>query len=919
MSEIVTEVLKYAITIFMCLYTLECFFIFRHKTEKDRSAGYARGWVWMLLVHAGCYVSLWLHSGNIEFLFYFGGQTILLIAIIVLTEVLYPKTNRLLTNNMSFMLGIGFVFISRLAEERLMRQFFIVLISVIFIFFVPLLMKRFKEIKKLKWIYAIVGVLALLVVLVLGAVTNGSKISFSIARVGFQPSEFVKILFVLFLAAAFSQASNLKELVITGAVAGTHILILALSKDLGSAVIFFAVYVIMVFVVTGKKRYLFAGIAGGIVCSILAYVLFSHVRVRVQIWMNPWDTIDTGGFQIAQSLFALSNGGWFGTGLYEGRPLTIPYVTEDFIFSAIVEEMGLIFGVCLILICLSCFLIIFDAASKMKDRFYGYLSMGIGVTYIFQIFLTIGGGTKFIPLTGVTLPLISYGGSSVLTTILMFGIVQGCIISNSTLSVVQGKRGDVVSFSADMSAHKKKMLHIAYFFTTVFLMISVYTCIYVRINEVPWSLNSYNTRLQVLQQQNVRGTIFAKDGEILATTTVGADGTEKREYPYDNMFAHAVGFSTNGYTGVENLANYYLLHSNAPITEKIENDLAAEKNAGDNVVTTLDVTLQSVAYSSLGSYDGAIIVTNPKTGEILAMVSKPDFDPNNIDTLWSSLVEQENSSVLLNRATQGLYPPGSTFKMITALEYIKENPETYNTYQFDCTGKFEKDDSSISCYNGKTHGEENLIESFAHSCNSSFANIGTSLDKEELSETLSSLMFNEPLPISFPYSQSKITVNETTNTADMMQFAIGQGTTQMTPMHLNMLTAAIANDGVLMKPYVIASVQNVYGVSVKEFKSKEYKELLTEEEADIMTELMSAVVEEGTAKKLSGLGYSVAGKTGSAEYESTGKQSHAWFTGFAPADDPEICVTVIVEGAGSGGDYAVPVAKKIFEAYFDGK
>jgi peptidoglycan glycosyltransferase len=149
----------------------------------------------------------------------------------------------------------------------------------------------------------------------------------------------------------------------------------------------------------------------------------------------------------------------------------------------------------------------------------------------------------------------------------------------------------------------------------------------------------------------------------------------------------------------------------------------------------------------------------------------------------------------------------------------------------------------------------------------------------------------------------------------MMQLSIGQGTTSITPMHLNMITCAIANDGVLMKPYVISEVKSADGKTVESFGSSEYKRLMSEEEADILTELMEGVVESGTATKLKGLSYTAAGKTGSAEFNSD-SDSHAWFTGFAPADDPEICVTIIIENAGSGGEYAVPVAKRIFDAYF---
>ena len=194
-----------------------------------------------------------------------------------------------------------------------------------------------------------------------------------------------------------------------------------------------------------------------------------------------------------------------------------------------------------------------------------------------------------------------------------------------------------------------------------------------------------------------------------------------------------------------------------------------------------------------------------------------------------------------------------------------------------------------------------------------------SLDREAFQETLNDLLFNKDLPLTLNYAKSSALVSESTPSAEMMQTSIGQGKTQITPMHLNMITCAIANDGVLMKPYVIDRVENDEGTVVKSFKASEYGRLMSEDEAAILRQLMTDVVQEGTASKLKGLSYTAAGKTGSAEYNNVKGDSHAWFTGFAPAEDPEVCVTIIVEGAGSGGDYAVPIARRIFDAYFSEK
>ena len=443
-----------------------------------------------------------------------------------------------------------------------------------------------------------------------------------------------------------------------------------------------------------------------------------------------------------------------------------------------------------------------------------------------------------------------------------------------------------------------------------------YTCHYAITNQQELINNSYNGRQELLISQNRRGTIYAAGGQVLAQTQTDADGKETRVYPYDNLFAHVVGYASNGKYGIESLSNYYLINSNAKLADKVASDVAGEKYPADDVVTTLDVGVQEVAFQSLGIYKGAIIVSEPSTGRIIAMVSKPDFNPNEIDAIWEDLLEDKESTVLLNRVTQGLYPPGSTFKIVTALEYIRENPDTYSLYTYQCGGRFTTGQDTINCYHGSVHGHEDFTKSFAKSCNSSFANIGMQLDRTQFGNTLESLLFNKELPVSFAYNKSRLVVDESTTDSDIIQASIGQGTTQITPLHLNMITCAIANKGVLMKPYLVDCVKNNEGSIIKQFHPDTYRKLMSEEEASALNELMQEVITGGTGTKLSGLSYTAAGKTGSAEYSSVKTDSHAWFTGFAPAQDPEVCVTIIIEGAGSGGDYAVPIAKRIFNEYF---
>lgn len=473
-----------------------------------------------------------------------------------------------------------------------------------------------------------------------------------------------------------------------------------------------------------------------------------------------------------------------------------------------------------------------------------------------------------------------------------------------------------------MKEKGKKGLHgnheiavVTYAFVFLFLGMIGYLTYFTATSEQDMINNSYNSRQEILLSENYRGNIYAADGQVLAETVFDAQGKESRNYPFGNLFSHVVGYSTQGKTGVEAENNYYLINSNLPVSEKALNSMAGKKNPGNNVYTTLNVELQKIASTYLANYEGAVIVTEPSTGKILAMVSKPDFDPNEITEIWDELVADKSSTVLLNRATQGLYPPGSTFKMITALEYIRENPDTFQNYSYTCKGSYKQDDYKIQCYHGMQHGAVDFYKSFAKSCNSSFANIGMMLDKNKLGNTLEELLFNQNLPVSFRCAKSSILMDETLDTNAMMQTSIGQWKTQMTPLHLNMITAAIANGGVMMKPYVTDRVETALGGKIKNYSPDDYKRVLTEDEAEILTEMMTGVVTDGTGKRLAGLPYTAAGKTGSAEYNNVKGDSHAWFTGFAPAEDPQICVTVIIEGAGSGGDYAIPIAKRIFDAY----
>lgn len=449
MELYVSEFSKYVITLLIALYTYESFAVFRKKQESDRNGIYTRQNILMFGLHFSCFIVICFETGDITYLFFYAFQQIVLYATVILFRMLYPKTNRLLVNNMCMLLTVGFVILTRLSLGKAIRQFIIVMISLVIALVIPFFVSRFRFLKEWKWIYAAAGIVALGIVLVLGQTTYGSKLSYTIAGLTFQPSEFVKIIFVFFVASALYKAAGFFEVFTTAVIAAAHVIILVCSKDLGSALIFFVVYVLMVVVASRNWLYLLAGVSGGSVAAYLAYRVFPHIQVRVQAFKDPWSVIDSTGYQITQSLFAITSGGWFGLGLFKGTPESIPFVEADFIFSAITEELGLLFALCVILICVSSFVMFMNISMNLKDKFYQLTAFGLGVTYIFQVFLTIGGGCKFIPLTGVTLPFISYGGSSVLTTLIMFSITEG-------LSMIQEEEAEEEKHHRKRIRQKKK-------------------------------------------------------------------------------------------------------------------------------------------------------------------------------------------------------------------------------------------------------------------------------------------------------------------------------------------------------------------------------------------------------------------------------------------------------------------------------
>lgn len=467
------------------------------------------------------------------------------------------------------------------------------------------------------------------------------------------------------------------------------------------------------------------------------------------------------------------------------------------------------------------------------------------------------------------------------------------------------------------SKQNREFTVITYFFFFMFIALMIYFVYFQLVTSENFINSPYNSLQDLFAQRVVRGKVITADGKVVAESSLDSEGIEHREYPYGRMFAHAVGYSVNGKAGVENQSNFDLLRSHQFFLEQIVNDISGQKSIGDNVITTLDYEVQETAYNALGDYDGAVIVIESSTGKILGMVSKPDFDPNTISADWES-VNGEGSTALYNRATQGKYAPGSIFKIFTALEYYREHKSDYQNYSYDCKGEISADGATIHCYANEVHGTENINQSFAESCNASFANIGLQINNDSLDALCDSLLFNTNIPIAFESSKSTFSLSKMDGDSLTMETCIGQGKTMVSPLHMALVAGAICNEGTVMRPYIVDRIENLNGTEVKANEPAVYKDIMSTKETGYLEQLMAEVVEYGTGSKLSEQSYSAYGKTGTAQVSDSTDKTNAWFVGYARKSGyKDIAIAVIVEDSGTASAYAVPVAKKVFDAYFN--
>ncbi len=430
--------------------------------------------------------------------------------------------------------------------------------------------------------------------------------------------------------------------------------------------------------------------------------------------------------------------------------------------------------------------------------------------------------------------------------------------------------------------------------------------------------SSYNKRLQIESSKIIRGSILDRSGVVLATVSV-ENGIKKRVYPFKNLYTHIIGYDspTYGKTLLESKYNDVLLGKSAlAFISEVENIMTDEAKRGYTLNLTLDNLLQMKSRSFLGKNHGAIIAINPKTGEILTMVSTPDFDTNEdaLENDWLDLTENENSP-FLPRATMGLYPPGSTFKVITTLAAIENG---LKDTRFEDKGSVVIDGKTFSNYGGKAHGELDLTKALTYSSNVYFAQLSELIGAKVLTSMAGKFGISRNFDFDISLTQSRIGTADMGKT-ELAATAIGQGKLMVTPLQMAMVASGIANHGNLMKPFVVGSISDSNGKVLKTMLPESLYTFTDTTSAQLLTDMMVHVVKTGTGKKAQIPGISVAGKTGTAENEKSrlGQgYDHAWFIGFAPAEDPQIAVAVILEYQGKGGGQAAaPIAKKVMDEW----
>ena len=431
MFEFIVILSRYTFIFYIAFFLLQGFnYILAERKIRqiDKFGAVIKQRVVLFLMHLNASMILSYSPKEMAFdkeaLFVLSAGFLLFLAMSFLVDKIYKGCCPLINNGVLFLMNVSLIVLFRLSPNLAQRQLIWFFIGFIIMFFVPLVLKIIPRFEKLEIVYYLTGLGLLLATSIVGRKEFGAQRWIAIGSITFQPSEIVKFLFIFYLASVFRKKLSLKQIIIPSILSAVYVLILVYQTDLGSALIFFMTFAVMMYVSTGRELLFFGSMGALTVGSLIAHRIFGHVRVRVDIWRNPWDDPYRTGHQIIQSLFAIGTWGFFGSGLTRGLPNSVPAMARDSIFSAICEELGWGFGMGVVGVYIMIFYRGVNISLRCKRRYYSLLAVGFTGLLAFQTFLIIGGTIKLIPLTGVTLPFISYGGTSIIASTLMIGLLQ---------------------------------------------------------------------------------------------------------------------------------------------------------------------------------------------------------------------------------------------------------------------------------------------------------------------------------------------------------------------------------------------------------------------------------------------------------------------------------------------------------------
>ncbi len=737
-----------------------------------------------------------------------------------------------------------------------------------------------------KYINGLISLVILVFTLIFGETAGGAKAWLNIAGIRFQPIEFARIFLLVFLAGYFYDNRELLKIdrrwpnlrywgPLFLLMAGMF-LFLGFQRDLGPALVFYLVFITLALYICFNWYSVFLYILTSLAGILVTRSVFNHLQQRISVWLNPWNDPHGAGYQIIQGLLTVSNGGFFGAGLGQGLGVNIPAIHTDYIFALICEEVGFI-GATLILVFY--FLLLFfglKAGQNLSGKSH-ILAVGIVLLWGYQVFIVIGGILKIIPLSGMTLPFLSYGSSSLIANMWLLGTLTKLAKPSYNYKLIQPKKPN----------SKKLLVNFLVLFSVLWCALGYWQIIRVDLAEHPSNPKNY------LVFQKMRGKIYDRNGELLAETEP-AHGFLLRKYYGPAGLSHIIGYfhPRYGITGLEQVYNKQLAN---------EQDL----------YLTIDLQLQTEIEDIFQDSNGAVVVLQPKTGELLAVHSAPAIDSNLLEEKWQQYQENPNSP-FYNRAFNGMYPPGSAVKpLVLAAAY--QTALTHADSIWIDQGRVEFENQSISNFNGAVYGEITTQEALVFSSNVVFAHLAVKLC-DELITYCRSFGLGEPVGVDLNGRKGNLPSAQL-NPFAWAQIGIGQGELLVTPLQMACAIGTIANGGIRMEPYLVKAVSGSWFRRMIR-RPKSICQVITQHQAHLVREAMIAAVDYGTGQAAKIEPVLVAGKTGTAEINRG--EPHSWFVGFAPADDPKFVVTVIIEHGGSGGGLAAQKAKQIFLAALKG-